>query len=449
MNLAKLLVREGMVSAAQVKESIESGTDAGYGVTESLVALGYVTERQIVEFLSREYGVPAMDIDGCEADESLLGLVPGETALEKFLVPVSLEGADLTIAVSDPSNILLLDDLGFITGKNIKPVIASERSIREKLSKYYGAGDAAVSTPDEEGSFDSGSAGGPAADSLHSSGINSPVEDVIRELEQYERELSSPPYPASGAKANSGADDLSGEDPADESQPVQLHEVIGNGQTNQDNYVFDLTKEISPSPRLPLSPSEDGKDSPEPDGKETADVNVRNEEENPGESTAPSSGGYTIQEEKEEKPQSAPPVEDRKPPGPDMTMDGTGRTVLIVDVSPTVRKIMTMTLERAGYRVYAAGDGMQALARINEAIPDLVFVDIKLPHMDGYQLCKVIKSHGLTKSVPVILVSGKTGVLDKMKVRMAGASDLITKPFSAGALVEAAGKFAVRSQLTQ
>jgi twitching motility two-component system response regulator PilG len=92
---------------------------------------------------------------------------------------------------------------------------------------------------------------------------------------------------------------------------------------------------------------------------------------------------------------------------------------------------------------------MQALARINEAIPDVVFVDIKLPHMDGYQLCKVIKSHGLTKSVPVILVSGKTGVLDKMKVRMAGASDLITKPFSAGALVEAAGKFAVRGQLTQ
>jgi twitching motility two-component system response regulator PilG len=130
-------------------------------------------------------------------------------------------------------------------------------------------------------------------------------------------------------------------------------------------------------------------------------------------------------------------------------MDGVGRTVLIVDVSPTVRKIMTMTLERAGYRVFAAGDGMQALARINEAIPDLVFVDIKLPHMDGYQLCKVIKSHGLTKSVPVILVSGKTGVLDKMKVRMAGASDMITKPFSAGALVEAAGKHAVRGQLIQ
>lgn len=444
MNLAKLLVREGLVSAAQVKESVESGTDAGYGVTESLVARGYVTENQIVAFLSREYGVPAMDIDGCETDESLLELVPGGTALEKFLVPISLEGTVLTIAVSDPSNILMLDDLGFITGKNIKPVVASERSIREKLAKYYGA---AASAPDEDGSYDFTSAGGPAADPLISSGTGSPVADIIKELEQYEKGLSSAPSPASDAEAHTGADVPHAEKPADEPQPPHLHEVTGNGQTNRDNYVFDLTKERSPRPGLPLSPSEGGEDSREPDGKETADVNVRSEEESPDESAAPPSGGHTIQEEAER--QTAPSAEDHKSPGPDKTIDGAGRTVLIVDVSPTVRKIMTMTLERAGYRVFAAGDGMQALARINEAIPDLVFVDIKLPHMDGYQLCKVIKSHGLTKSVPVILVSGKTGVLDKMKVRMAGASDLITKPFSAGALVEAAGKHAVRGQFTQ
>lgn len=444
MNLAKLLVREGLVSAAQVKESVESGTDAGYGVTESLVARGFVTEHQIVAFLSREYGVPAMDIDACETDESLLELVPGGTALEKFLVPISLEGTDLTIAVSDPSNILMLDDLGFITGKNIKPVVASERSIREKLAKYYGA---TASAPDEDGSYDFTSAGGPAGDLLLSSGTSNPVEDMIKELEQYERGLSSSPYPDSDAEAHTGADIPRGEKPADEPQHPHLHEVTGNGQTNQDNYVFDLTKERSPRPGLPLSPSDGSEDSGEPNGKETADVNVRSEEESLDESTAPPSGGHTIQEEEERQP--APHTEDLKSPRPDKTMDGAGRTVLIVDVSPTVRKIMTMTLERAGYRVFAAGDGMQALARINEAIPDLVFVDIKLPHMDGYQLCKVIKSHGLTKSVPVILVSGKTGVLDKMKVRMAGASDMITKPFLAGALVEAAGKHAVRGQLTQ
>ncbi|HKQ31758.1 MAG TPA: response regulator, partial [Thermodesulfobacteriota bacterium] len=251
----------------------------------------------------------------------------------------------------------------------------------------------------------------------------------------------------SDAQAYTGAAAPHAEKPADEPQPPHLHEVTGNGQANQDNYVFDLTKERSPRPGLPLSPSDGDEDSREPDGEETADVNVGSEEESPDESTAPPSGGHTIHEEEER--QTVPRAEDPKSTGPDKTMDGAGMTVLIVDVSPTVRKIMTMTLERAGYRVFAAGDGMQALARINEAIPDLVFVDIKLPHMDGYQLCKVIKSHGLTKSVPVILVSGKTGVLDKMKVRMAGANDMITKPFSAGALVEAAGKHAVRGQLIQ
>jgi len=447
MNLAKLLVREGLVSAGQVKESLESGTDAGYGVTESLVTLGYVTEAQILDFLSRQYGVPAMDIDGCEADESLLGLVPGETALEKFLFPISLEGADLTIAVSDPSNILMLDDLGFITGKNIKPVVASERSIREKLSKYYGAGGAPVTAPVEEGSDDTVSPGGQAADPLPSSGTVGQEGDIITELEQYERELSSYPSPASDAEAHTGADVPAEKEPADEPQPPHLHQVTGNGQTNQDNYVFDLTKERSPRPGLPLSPSEGGEDTRVAHGNETADVNVSHEEEDPVVSTAPPSDSHGIEEEENLPP--APLAEDGKPSVPEKTMDGAGKTVLIVDVSPTVRKIMTMTLERAGYRVFSAGDGMQALARINEAMPDLVFVDIKLPHMDGYQLCKVIKSHGLTKSVPVILVSGKTGVLDKMKVRMAGASDLITKPFSAGALVEAAGKHAVRGQLSQ
>ncbi|OGE18923.1 MAG: hypothetical protein A3J42_01990 [Candidatus Dadabacteria bacterium RIFCSPHIGHO2_12_FULL_53_21] len=129
-------------------------------------------------------------------------------------------------------------------------------------------------------------------------------------------------------------------------------------------------------------------------------------------------------------------------PGTDKKEHEERGSVLIVDFSPTVRKIMRISLERAGYKVVSAGDGMQALASINESIPDLIFVDIKLPHMDGYQLCKVIKSHGLTKEVPVVMLSGKAGVLEKMKIKMAGASDFITKPFGSEALVGAAEKYA-------
>lgn len=438
-----MLVREGLVSDAQVKESLESGKDTGYGVSESLVALGYVTESQIVEFLAREFGVPAMDIDGSEADEAIIKLVPGETALEKFLVPVRLEGAELTVAVSDPSNILLLDDLGFITGKNIKPVVASERSIREKLAKYYGASGAAVSRPDEEASeeasVDSVLPGGPDTDLHSSSGISAPVEDIMNEPGRHESELSSSPDSASGGEPHPGQAVSSGEGGEDKSQPVHASEDGGTEQANQDEYVFDLSEKNNPHPGQPLSGKADGEDSPETEGEGAGRADLPGEEDHPGQSAETPSGGHAVQEE--ERPET-PHAENLNPPGPGNMTAGAGRTVLIVDVSPTVRKIMTMTLERAGYRVSAACDGMQALARINETIPDLVFVDIRLPHMDGYQLCKVLKSHGLTKTVPVILVSGKTGVLDKMKVRMAGASDLITKPFSAGVLVETAGKHA-------
>jgi type IV pilus assembly protein PilB len=178
MHLAKLLVREGIVSAEQIRESIESGKESGFGLGESLAALGYVTERQLVEFLSREYGVPSMDIDACETDESVIRLIPRDTALEKFLVHISVEGPDLTIAISDPSNILLLDDLGFITGKNLKPVVASERSSRNKLTEYYGQNDAAQAPSDEEGPGESGSRDGPNPAFLFSDEKRRPVDDA-------------------------------------------------------------------------------------------------------------------------------------------------------------------------------------------------------------------------------------------------------------------------------
>ncbi len=434
MNLAKLLVREGIVSAAQVKECMDTFMDSEQGVSESLVALGYAEENEIVDCLSGKFGVPAMDIDGCEADESLLGLVPAETAIEKFLVPIGIEGPDLMIAVSDPSNILMLDDLGFITGKNIKPVVASERSIREKLAKYYGAPAAAASAPDSQGSADSSYSGTLVKDSPHSSIMSAQAEEIIKELEQYEKGLSSLGNRVSGAQAT------------EETRPPQLLDITGHEQTGHEKNVFDLGSESGVHDGSPLSDSSGENDSNVPDEKDNGAAVFEKEEEKPGVSASPPDDSRAVQEEESEP---APQSDARKPQGPDIMNEGKGRTVLIVDVSPTVRKIMSMTLARAGYRVSAAGDGMQALASLNETIPDLVFIDIKLPHMDGYQLCKVIKSHGLTKSVPVILVTGKTGVLDKMKVKMAGASDMITKPFAAGVLVETAGKHASRSQSVQ
>jgi twitching motility two-component system response regulator PilG len=116
------------------------------------------------------------------------------------------------------------------------------------------------------------------------------------------------------------------------------------------------------------------------------------------------------------------------------------RTVLIVDDSPTICRLVTTTLQKQGYQVYAATDGMDALAKMNEHIPSLILLDITMPRLDGYQLCRIIKSNKDLRNTPVVMLSGKDGLLDKVKGRMAGASDYITKPFNPNALVKTVRK---------
>lgn len=113
------------------------------------------------------------------------------------------------------------------------------------------------------------------------------------------------------------------------------------------------------------------------------------------------------------------------------------RTVLVVDDSPTVLKLVGMALERQGHTVLVAANPLQALARLDEVTPDLVLLDITMPHMDGFQLCKLIKSNPQTAKVPVVMLSGKDGLFDKVRGRMAGAVDHVAKPFDPAVLLQA------------
>lgn len=113
------------------------------------------------------------------------------------------------------------------------------------------------------------------------------------------------------------------------------------------------------------------------------------------------------------------------------------RTILLVDDSATVRKLVAVTLERRGHRVLVASGAMEAMAKLNETALDLVLLDVTMPHMDGYQLCKLIKGNGATREIPIVMLSGKDGFFDKVRGRMAGAVGYITKPFEPAALIEA------------
>lgn len=114
-----------------------------------------------------------------------------------------------------------------------------------------------------------------------------------------------------------------------------------------------------------------------------------------------------------------------------------GRTILVVDDSATVRKLISAKLEKSGHKVICAEDGVEALARIDERMPDLVLLDITMPRMDGYEVCKNIRSNPAAQSIPVVMISGKDGFFDKVRGKMAGTTGYITKPFGPETLMRA------------
>jgi twitching motility two-component system response regulator PilG len=114
--------------------------------------------------------------------------------------------------------------------------------------------------------------------------------------------------------------------------------------------------------------------------------------------------------------------------------------VVVIDDSPTIRKIMELTLQRVDLRVVGVASGVAGLAAVEEHNPVLIFLDIVLPNVNGYQLCQVIKRNPRYQHIPVIMLSGKDGIFDKVRGRLAGANDYITKPFEPGAVLAAVRK---------
>jgi|CXWL01.1.fsa_nt_gi twitching motility two-component system response regulator PilG len=115
----------------------------------------------------------------------------------------------------------------------------------------------------------------------------------------------------------------------------------------------------------------------------------------------------------------------------------TGKTILVVDDSPTVRKLISGKLEKSGHIVVCAGDGVEALECLENGLPDLVLLDITMPRMDGYEVCKQIRANPQAKDLPIVMISGKDGFFDKVRGRMAGSTGYVTKPFGPETLMKA------------
>lgn len=115
-------------------------------------------------------------------------------------------------------------------------------------------------------------------------------------------------------------------------------------------------------------------------------------------------------------------------------------TVLAVDDSKTVLIVVQRTLQQEDIRVVTASDGLTALTRMVDDIPSLVLLDIQLPYLDGYHICQIIKKKSEFRQTPIILLSGMDGIFDKMRGRLAGATEYLTKPFDSARLLETVWK---------
>jgi len=115
----------------------------------------------------------------------------------------------------------------------------------------------------------------------------------------------------------------------------------------------------------------------------------------------------------------------------------TGLKVMVIDDSKTIRRTAETLLKKEGCDVVTAVDGFEALSKISDQQPDIIFVDIMMPRLDGYQTCALIKNNQLYRSTPVVMLSSKDGIFDKARGRIVGAEQYLTKPFTRDELLGA------------
>jgi type IV pilus assembly protein PilB len=139
--IGQLLVKENLLSADQLSKARDEAAVKGQRLGAQITQLGFLDESELTDFVAKQYGVPSMDLDEIEIDAEVAELIPQEVVEKHNVMPISRAGSTLILATADPSNIFALDDIKFLTGYNIQPVVASEEAIRRCIETHYGQDD--------------------------------------------------------------------------------------------------------------------------------------------------------------------------------------------------------------------------------------------------------------------------------------------------------------------
>ena len=139
VRLGELLTKASLISQDQLKDALKLQKETGGKLGETLIKLGFVSEEDITECLSQQFGVPSINLAHFEIDSSVIKLIPADVARKYNILPVNKTGATITIAMADPTNVFAMDDIKFMTGYNVEPVVASELGIKASIDNYYGS----------------------------------------------------------------------------------------------------------------------------------------------------------------------------------------------------------------------------------------------------------------------------------------------------------------------
>jgi type IV pilus assembly protein PilB len=139
VKLGEMLIKAGILTPQKLQEALEYQKTNGGKLGLNLVKMGYVKEEDLTRILSQQYGVPSIHLSKIEIDDTVVKLIPSEVAQKYLIMPVSRTGSTLTIAMVDPTNVFAMDDIKFMTGYNVEPVVASEVSIKDSIDRYYGS----------------------------------------------------------------------------------------------------------------------------------------------------------------------------------------------------------------------------------------------------------------------------------------------------------------------
>src|SRR5213592_1549036 len=160
VRIGELLLKEKLITAEQLQQALGQQKSNGGKLGYNLVKMGFVKDEQITALLSKQYGVPAINLASFEIDLTIIKLVPTETARKYQIIPLSRSGSTLTIAMTDPTNVFAMDDIKFMTGYTVEPVVASEVAITDAIEKYYPSGKPGSAAPGKGGKPGAGPATG-------------------------------------------------------------------------------------------------------------------------------------------------------------------------------------------------------------------------------------------------------------------------------------------------